>query len=98
MKVAAKNHYNHTSFTGSIDRNCGINFVCSIQEYDGDEILLVYDPDFKYGQNFFVATTEEAKQRLLKVHLLTLLISVSCMRRPGINEKVSLLVAWDVSY
>ena len=39
---------------------------CICQDYDGDEILIVYDPDFKHGQNFFIATTEEAKQRLLK--------------------------------
>ncbi|KAK2157176.1 hypothetical protein LSH36_196g03010 [Paralvinella palmiformis] len=38
-----------------------------IQDYAGDEILIVYDPDFKYGQNFYVATTEEAKNRLLHV-------------------------------
>lgn len=38
-----------------------------IQNYPTDEILVVYDPEFKYGQNFIIATTEEAKEELLKV-------------------------------
>ena len=38
-----------------------------IKDYPVDEILVVYDPDFKYGQNFTIALTEEAKEKLLKV-------------------------------
>ncbi|XP_016076111.1 PREDICTED: WD repeat-containing protein 63 [Miniopterus natalensis] len=33
-----------------------------IQEYPGDEILVVYDRDFKYGLNFYVIGTEEGKE------------------------------------
>ncbi|KAK3092104.1 hypothetical protein FSP39_025223 [Pinctada imbricata] len=36
-----------------------------IIDYPTDEILVVYDCDFKYGQNFYVALTEEAKEKLL---------------------------------
>ncbi|KAM8790421.1 dynein axonemal intermediate chain 3 isoform 1-T1 [Rhynchonycteris naso] len=36
-----------------------------IQEYPGDEILLVYDKDFKYGLNFYVIGTEEGKENYL---------------------------------
>ena len=35
------------------------------QKYDGEEVLVVYDPDFSYGQNFFTFTTEEVKQEYL---------------------------------
>lgn len=48
----------------------GINIkglIIGWQDYPGEEILIVYDPEFKHGQNFFIATTEEAKQLLLKV-------------------------------
>eukprot|EP00050_Salpingoeca_kvevrii_P022481 m.126957 g.126957 ORF g.126957 m.126957 type:complete len:828 (+) comp9714_c0_seq7:154-2637(+) len=34
--------------------------------YDGTEVLVVYDPDFKYGQNFFVCLNEAAKANFLK--------------------------------
>lgn len=45
-----------------------VNFVFGIfQDYPTDEVLVVYDPDYKHGQNFIVATTEEAKQALLQV-------------------------------
>ncbi|XP_054576885.1 dynein axonemal intermediate chain 3 [Eptesicus fuscus] len=33
-----------------------------IQEYPGDEILVVYDKDFKFGLNFYVVGTEEGKE------------------------------------
>ncbi|ESP02449.1 hypothetical protein LOTGIDRAFT_199692 [Lottia gigantea] len=36
-----------------------------ILDYPGDEILVVYDYDFKFGQNFYVALTEETKEKLL---------------------------------
>lgn len=36
-----------------------------IINYPGTEFLLVYDFDFKYGQNFCIALTEEAKDLLL---------------------------------
>jgi hypothetical protein len=42
-------------------------FKAIVQEYPADEILVMYDPDFKWGQNFVIATTEEAKEKLLKV-------------------------------
>ena len=37
------------------------------QNYPTDEILVVYDSEFKYGQNFYVALTEEAKEKILNV-------------------------------
>lgn len=42
------------------------NFLI-IQDYPTDEILVVYDYDFKYGQNFYCAITEEAKEKILNV-------------------------------
>ena len=38
-----------------------------VQDYPGDELLVVYDPVFKYGQNFYLVLTEEAKERILNV-------------------------------
>lgn len=46
------------------------NFLI-IQDYPTDEILVVYDYDFKYGQNFYCAITEEAKEKILNVGLYT---------------------------
>ncbi|XP_036208302.1 WD repeat-containing protein 63 [Myotis myotis] len=36
-----------------------------IQEYPGDEILIVYDKDFEFGLNFYVIGTEEGKENYL---------------------------------
>ncbi|ELW65376.1 WD repeat-containing protein 63 [Tupaia chinensis] len=36
-----------------------------VQEYPGDELLLVYDKDFKYGLNFYLIGTEEGKENYL---------------------------------
>lgn len=36
-----------------------------VLDYPGDELLVVYDPVFKYGQNFYLVLTEEAKERIL---------------------------------
>lgn len=36
------------------------------QDYPGEELLIVYDPDFKYGQNFYLCVTEEAKNKLMR--------------------------------
>ncbi|KAG9350910.1 hypothetical protein JZ751_024799 [Albula glossodonta] len=33
--------------------------------YPADELLLVFDRDFTYGQSFYLALTEEAKERIL---------------------------------
>ena len=41
-------------------------FRCS-QAYPGDELLLVYDYDFIYEQNFYLCITEEAKELILNV-------------------------------
>ena len=38
--------------------------------YTGTEVLVVFDPDFKYGQNFFVCLTEEAKNNYIQVSFL----------------------------
>ncbi|XP_075395095.1 dynein axonemal intermediate chain 3 [Tenrec ecaudatus] len=36
-----------------------------VQEYPGDELLLVCDKDFKYGLNFYLIGTEEGKENYL---------------------------------
>ncbi|XP_033738311.1 WD repeat-containing protein 63-like isoform X3 [Pecten maximus] len=36
-----------------------------VQDFPSDEIVIVYDADFKYGQNFYIAITEEAKEKIL---------------------------------
>ena len=38
-----------------------------LQDYPGEELLLVYDYDFKFGENFYVCLTEEAKDWVLNV-------------------------------
>ncbi|CAH1773609.1 unnamed protein product [Owenia fusiformis] len=38
----------------------------TIVDYPGEDILVVYDADFKHGQNYLIALTEEAKDKLLK--------------------------------
>ncbi len=37
------------------------------QAYPGEELLIVYDHDFQYGENFYICITEEAKERILNV-------------------------------
>eukprot|EP00128_Syssomonas_multiformis_P000649 Colp12_sorted_trinity150504_noHs@31878 len=37
----------------------------TVLNYPGEELLLVYDDEYKYGQNFYLCVTEEAKDRLL---------------------------------
>uniref|UniRef100_A0A8C5TUX5 WD repeat domain 63 n=1 Tax=Malurus cyaneus samueli TaxID=2593467 RepID=A0A8C5TUX5_9PASS len=37
-----------------------------ILEYPGEELLIVFDPSFQYGQNFYIVASEEAKEELLK--------------------------------
>nr|XP_039270172.1 dynein intermediate chain 3, axonemal-like [Styela clava] len=37
-----------------------------VLDYPGEELLVVYDPDFQYGQNFYLCTTEDAKNKLLR--------------------------------
>ncbi|NXA95377.1 WDR63 protein, partial [Melanocharis versteri] len=37
-----------------------------ILEYPGEELLVVFDPQFQYGQNFYIVASEEAKENLLK--------------------------------
>ncbi|KAH9523462.1 WD repeat-containing protein 63 [Bulinus truncatus] len=41
-------------------------FKQQVIDYPGEDILIMYDYEFKYGQNFVVAITEEAKELLLK--------------------------------
>ncbi|MBN3313246.1 WDR63 protein, partial [Atractosteus spatula] len=38
-----------------------------VLNYPGEELLLVFDRDFSYGQSFYLAGTEEAKERILHV-------------------------------
>nr|XP_021149872.1 WD repeat-containing protein 63 isoform X2 [Columba livia] len=37
-----------------------------ILEYPGEELLVVFDAKFQYGQNFYLVASEEAKENLLK--------------------------------
>ncbi|XP_075240276.1 uncharacterized protein LOC142335833 [Convolutriloba macropyga] len=41
----------------------------TIQAYPGENLLIAYDPYFKFGENFYLALTEEAKERILKLIL-----------------------------
>ncbi|XP_040263855.1 dynein intermediate chain 3, axonemal [Bufo bufo] len=41
-------------------------FKSIITEYPGEELLLVFDGDFIYGQNFYLVVTEEAKESMLQ--------------------------------
>lgn len=38
-----------------------------LQDYPGEELLIVYDHDFLYGENFYICVTEEAKELILNV-------------------------------
>lgn len=38
-----------------------------LQNYPAEELLLVFDRDFTYGQNFYLVSTEESKKRILEV-------------------------------
>ncbi|CAH2310444.1 WD repeat-containing 63 [Pelobates cultripes] len=40
-------------------------FKALVVEYPGEQILLVLDGEFKYGQNFYLVSTEEAKESIL---------------------------------
>lgn len=44
-----------------------VDFAGCLQEYPGDELLLVYDHEYKYGENFYICLTEEAKELVLNV-------------------------------
>ncbi|NWS75173.1 WDR63 protein, partial [Crotophaga sulcirostris] len=37
-----------------------------VLEYPGEELLVVFDATFQYGQNFYLVASEEAKENLLK--------------------------------
>ncbi|NXP27266.1 WDR63 protein, partial [Scytalopus superciliaris] len=37
-----------------------------VLEYPGEELLVVFDATFQYGQNFYIVASEEAKENLLK--------------------------------
>ncbi|XP_064284501.1 dynein axonemal intermediate chain 3 isoform X3 [Passer domesticus] len=37
-----------------------------ILEYPGEELLVVFDPSFQYGENFYIVASEEAKENFLK--------------------------------
>lgn len=43
------------------------NQCCFLQEYPEDELLLVFDRDFTFGQSFYLVLTVEAKENILKV-------------------------------
>lgn len=52
------------------------NFLLISQDYPADEVLLIYDADFKYGQNFIFISSEQEKQRILNVSDVNLCINV----------------------
>ncbi|NXE89341.1 WDR63 protein, partial [Menura novaehollandiae] len=37
-----------------------------VLEYPGEELLVVFDPKFQYGQNFYIVVSEEVKENLVK--------------------------------
>ncbi|NWR90441.1 WDR63 protein, partial [Furnarius figulus] len=37
-----------------------------VLEYPGEELLVVFDANFQYGQNFYIVASEEAKENLIK--------------------------------
>ncbi|XP_027507619.1 WD repeat-containing protein 63 isoform X1 [Corapipo altera] len=37
-----------------------------VLEYPGEELLVVFDAKFQYGQNFYIVASEEAKENLVK--------------------------------
>ncbi|NXK86819.1 WDR63 protein, partial [Formicarius rufipectus] len=37
-----------------------------VLEYPGEELLIVFDAKFQYGQNFYIVASEEAKENLVK--------------------------------
>lgn len=37
------------------------------QDYTAEEFLIVYDYEFKYGQNFFITVSEDARDMFAKV-------------------------------
>ncbi|XP_040533261.1 dynein axonemal intermediate chain 3 isoform X1 [Gallus gallus] len=37
-----------------------------VLEYPGEELLIVFDANFQYGQNFYLVASEEAKENFLK--------------------------------
>ncbi|XP_075038119.1 dynein axonemal intermediate chain 3 [Mixophyes fleayi] len=40
-------------------------FKSVITDYPGEDLLLVFDREFRYGQNFYLVITEEAKESIL---------------------------------
>ena len=50
-----------------------------LQDYPGEDILLVYDYDFKYGENFYVCITEEAKELVLNVSTINVKVTVEML-------------------
>uniref|UniRef100_A0A1X7T7A3 WD repeat-containing protein 63 n=1 Tax=Amphimedon queenslandica TaxID=400682 RepID=A0A1X7T7A3_AMPQE len=52
-----------------------------IQSYDGEELLLVYDYDFRYGENFYLCLTEAAKDLILNPPEDVMKFNVSRKRR-----------------
>ncbi|XP_072199551.1 dynein axonemal intermediate chain 3-like [Excalfactoria chinensis] len=38
----------------------------TVLEYPGEELLIVFDANFQYGQNFYLVASEEAKENFLK--------------------------------
>ena len=64
-----------------------LRYIFSLsQDYPGEDVLIVYDFDFKHGQNFIVALTEEAKELLLKVRLNQYLYDIdSNTTRPALS-------------
>ena len=53
-----------------------LNNIIHVQNYPGDELLLVYDYDFKFGENFYICLTEEAKDWVLNVSILFLWVNL----------------------
>ena len=62
-----------------------------------DEVLVVYDPLFKYGQNFYLVTSEEQKQAMLNVSVSFHKCRCSVKEKQAmLNVSVSFLTNADV--
>ena len=54
-----------------------LHYAITLQEYEEDELLLVYDREYTYGENFYICLTVAAKERILNVSSIDQALSES---------------------
>lgn len=59
-----------------------------ISDYPGEEVLLVYDYDFLYGENFYVCVTEESKALVLNPPVKAEEISQKTAEEENVLEQI----------